>query len=143
MRYTPFETMERMFDQMFRDMSEWRENAWDDRFGLGYGLNTNLSEHDDEFVLTVDLPGFETEEIDLRYDDGVLHLSASHEVSEESSTASATHSSMRSRTVSERIPIPREVVAEEIEASYRNGVLEVHLPIVEDGEQHGHRIDVE
>jgi HSP20 family protein len=137
MRYTPFETMERMFDQMFRDMSEWREQTWDDR--LGFGLNTDLAEHDDEYVLTVDLPGFETEEIDLRYDDGVLHLSASHEVSEESETAASS----RSRTVSERIAIPRQVVAEEIEASYRNGVLEVHLPVVEGGEEHGHRIDVE
>ena len=139
MRYTPFETMERMFDQMFRDMAEWREGAWDDRFRFGYGLNTDLAEHDDEFVLTVDLPGFETEEIDLRYDDGTLHLSASHEVTEEADLQAST----RSRTVSERISIPREVEAEGIEATYRNGVLEVHLPVVEDGEERGHRIDVE
>ena len=139
MRYTPFETMERMFDQMFRDMTEWREHAWDERLGFGYGLNTDLAEHDDEFVLTVDLPGFETEEIDLRYDDGTLHLSASHEVAEEAPERSST----RRRTVSERIAIPREVVDEEIEANYRNGVLEVHLPFAEGGEERGHRIDVE
>ena len=139
MRYTPFETMERMFDQMFRDMTEWREHALDERFGFGYGLNTDLAEHDDQYVLTVDLPGFETEEIDLRYDDGILHLSASHEVAE----GTTGGSSMRSRTVSERIAIPREVVDEEIEASYRNGVLEVHLPFAEGGEERGHRIDIE
>jgi len=139
MRYTPFETMERMFDQMMRDMTEWREHGFDDRFGISFGLNTDLAEHDDEYVLTVDLPGFETDEIDLRYDDGVLHLSASHGVSEESESAS----SRRSRTVTERFALPRQIVAEEIEASYRNGVLEVHLPVVEDGEEHGHRIDVE
>ena len=135
MRYTPFETMERMFDQMFRDMTEWRESNLDDRFRFGYGLNTDLAEHDDEYVLTVDLPGFETEEIDLRYDDGMLHLSASHEVTDQASS--------RSRTVSERIAIPREIEPEGIEATYRNGVLEVHLPVVEGGEERGHRIDVE
>jgi len=141
MRYTPFETMERMFDQMIRDMAEWREQSWDDRFGerFGFGLNTDLAEHDDEYVLTVDLPGFETEEIDLRFDDGMLHLSASHEVAEEAEGAS----SRRSRTVSERIAIPREIVSEEIEASYRNGVLEVHLPVVEGGEERGHQIEIE
>jgi len=135
MRYTPFETMERMFDQMMRDMTEWREHGWDERFGFGFGLNSHLAERDDEYVLTVDLPGFETEEIDLRYDDGILHLSATHEVTDESSA--------RSRTVSERFSIPREVEADEIDASYRNGVLEVHLPVVEGGEERGHRIDVE
>lgn len=139
MRYTPFETMERLFDQMVRDMTELREHGFEDRFGFGFGLNTDLAEHDDEYVLTVDLPGFETDEIDLRYDDGMLHLSASHEVAEES----ATSSSSRSRTVTERFALPRQIVAEEIEASYRNGVLEVHLPIVEGGEEHGHRIDIE
>ena len=135
MRYTPFETMERMFDQMFRDMSEWREHALDDRFDISFGLNTDLAEHEDEYVLTVDLPGFETDEIDLRFDDGMLHLTASHEVADESSA--------RRRRVSERISIPREVDTEAIEASYRNGVLEVHFPIVEGGEERGHRIDIE
>ena len=139
MRHTPFETMERLFEQMRRDMVDWRENTWEERFGLGYGLNTDLAEGDDEYVLTVDLPGFETEEIDLRFDDGALHLSASHEVTEDAEGRSMA----RSRTVSERIVVPRQVVAEDIEATYRNGVLEVHLPIVEGGEEHGHRIDVE
>jgi HSP20 family protein len=126
--------MERLFDQMYRDMNDWRENALESRFDFGLGLNTDLAEHDDMYVLTVDLPGFETDEIDLRFDDGMLHLSASHEVAEESTA--------RSRHVSERISIPRPVVAEEIEAHYRNGVLEVHLPILEGGEARGHRIDV-
>ena len=137
MRYTPFETMERLFEQMRRDMSEWRENAWDapGSFGFGYGLNTDLAEREDAYVLTVDLPGFESEEIDLRYDDGMLHLSATHEVGDETQR--------RHRTVTERFAIPREIVAEEIAASYRNGVLEVHLPIVEGGEPQGHRIDID
>lgn len=135
MRYTPFETMERMFEQMRRDMMDWREHAFDERFDISFGLNTDLAEHDDEYVLTVDLPGFETDEINLRFDDGTLHLSASHEVADDSSA--------RSRTVSERISIPRAVVTEEIEASYRNGVLEVHLPILEGGEERGHRVDIE
>jgi len=137
MRYTPFETMERMFEQMRRDMVDWSENVWDDRFDVvgGYGLNTDLSEREDEFVLTVDLPGFEKEEIDLRYDDRVLHLSARHEVADESTN--------RSRSVSERIALPRDVVAEDVEATYRNGVLEAHLPFEAGEVEHGHRIDVE
>ena len=135
MRYTPFETMERLFEQMRRDMVDWRESTWEDRFGAGFGLNTDLAEHDDEYVLTVDLPGFETDEIDLRYDDGAIHIAASHEVDEASGH--------RSRAVSERVVVPRQVVAEDISAAYRNGVLEVHLPILEGGDEHGHRIDVE
>ena len=130
--YTPFESMERMLDQMRRDVTEWRENAFD---WPGYGINANLSEREGEYVLTVDVPGFETEDIDLVVDDGLLVVSAVHESADETST--------RGRSVSERIVLPKEVVAEEASATYRNGVLEVHLPIVAGATERGHRIDVE
>ncbi|MDY6817170.1 MAG: Hsp20/alpha crystallin family protein [Halobacteriales archaeon] len=169
MRYTPFETMERMMEQLRRDMWEF-QNSWNDEWterrmrmpmserrmlsddsesdsprehehkhDRGFdmdrrGFNMDLTEHDDEFVFTADVPGFEKDEIDLRIDGHQLLLSATHEETDDSST--------RSRSVHERISLRKDVVEDEITATYKNGVLEVHLPFEADAEETGHDIEI-
>lgn len=138
MRYTPIESIDRMIDQLRRDMYELRGSLsenWPafEEFSLGSAVD--LTETDDEYVLTVDMPGFERDEIELRYHDGQLWLTAEHETEDETVS--------RHRSFRERVVIPRRVEADEITASYHNGVLEVHLPIVEGAAERGHRIDIE
>lgn len=138
MRYTPFESMERMLEQLRRDMLEWRETVADDWPAIevpAFGPSMDLAEREDEFIFTADLPGFEKDEIDLRVDGDVLVLTASHEETDESTA--------RSRSIDERISLPREVEEDEISATYRNGVLEVHLPIAEGAREPGYHIDIE
>ncbi|AGB36903.1 Hsp20/alpha crystallin family protein [Natronococcus occultus] len=77
-----------------------------------------LYEEDDKFVLTIDMPGFEHEEIDLAWDDGVLNVAAEH-VDEDRG---------RKKTYHRRFRFPKTVDDDEISAEYTNGVLEVTLP---------------
>lgn len=139
MRRYPFEEMERMMERMRRAMYE-------DRTGLptvgaeSRDINLSLDEDDDGYVVVADVPGFEKEEIDLRFDDGSLSVEASHETSEEDGVSARRHA----RHVYERIHVPGEVVEEEITASYHNGVLEVRLPTPEStDDDHGTRIDID
>ncbi|WP_458208208.1 Hsp20/alpha crystallin family protein [Haladaptatus sp. NG-SE-30] len=125
-RYTPFEEMDRMFDQMRSRMGGLGESR---PFG-SRETHMNLSERDGEFVLAADLPGFEKDEIELSFYDGVLTVSANHEVTGDEFA--------RSRKVSERVTLPKTVEKEKITASYRNGVLEVRLPIEEEAEAENH-----
>ena len=130
-------------------MEQMRRAMWEDRggfaspFGAESGhsdINLSLDADDDGYVVLADMPGFEREEIDLRYEDGSLSVEASHETSEESDTLSRHHA----RHVYERIDVPGEILEEEITASYRNGVLEVHLPTPEAEEaDDGTRIDID
>ncbi|PSQ10136.1 hypothetical protein BRC93_10585 [Halobacteriales archaeon QS_5_70_15] len=91
---------------------------------------------DESYVVLADLPGFENEEIDLRFDDGTLHIGATHDVSDGEYA--------RSRRVRESVSIDDEVV-DGIETTYRNGVLEVHVPVEgmedEDDPPHRHRVN--
>jgi HSP20 family protein len=142
----PFEEMERMMEQM---MEQMRRAMYEGRIGLpafgaeSDGINLSLDAVDDGYVVVADMPGFEKEEIDLRYDDGSLSVEASREVSEEDGVSARHHT----RHVYERIHVPGEVVEEEISASYRNGVLEVRLPVPasteSEDEDDGTRIDTD
>ncbi|GAA0224695.1 Hsp20/alpha crystallin family protein [Haladaptatus pallidirubidus] len=135
-RYTPFEEMDRMFEQMRSRMWGVSEPHRDGRRLEGRrGTHMNLKERDGQFVLVADLPGFEKEEIDLSFGDDVLTVSAKHEVTGEDFA--------RARELSERVTMPKTVEKEDITATYRNGVLEVRLPIAEsDDVEDGDRIEI-
>ena len=141
-----FDEMSRMFERMDRMMNDaWTGRMIGDRTPMlegrttdGVDSMTNLHEDDDGFVFVMDLPGFERDEIDLVYHDGHLDVSASTERSEASETSFVRHS----RSTNETVAIPGDVDVEHIEASYRNGVLEVTLPLLEGEGDVGHDIDI-
>ncbi len=64
-------------------------------------------------------PGFDVEEIDLTWDEGVLHVAAAHEDEDRE----------HRRTYHRRFRFPKDIDEDAIEASYTNGILEVRLPI--------------
>jgi HSP20 family protein len=101
-------------------------------FGTGRD-DYELYEEDGEFVLTIEVPGFEREEIDLAWDDGVLNVSAEH----------VDEGRGRKRTYHRRFRFPKTVDDDAITASYENGVLEVSLPAVTDATATGKRIPIE
>jgi HSP20 family protein len=133
MSIRPFDEMDRMMESMRRSMFE----GLDDVRRGGSSVNVTLDRDGDEYVVLADLPGFEKSEIDLRLDDGVLVLDATHEVAE-----SGEHGAMsRSRRVHEFVRLPGEVDEDAVEATYRNGVLEVRLPALGEDDS-THHIDV-
>jgi HSP20 family protein len=101
-------------------------------FGTGSD-DFELYEDDGEFVLSVELPGFDPEEIDVRWDDGQLYVAAEHTDEEVG----------RTRQYSRRFRFPREVDSDDIAASYENGVLEVTLPVATDAVLAGEQIPIE
>ena len=136
----PFEQMQRFFEQTRRSMygdvpaigsgdGDWRGRA-----------SISVETTDDAYVARMDLPEFEKDDIAVRFDEGALVIEAERELAE---TGDAVWSH-RKRALSEHVRLPEEIDEAEITATFRNGVLEVHLPrvgIVDDEDVY--RIDVE
>lgn len=97
------------------------------------GTDCELYEDEDGFVLTVELPGYETDEIEVRWDDGVLHVDAEH----------VDEARGRRTSFSRRFRVPKDVDDDGLTASYRNGVLEVRLPVAEAPRLQGREVPVE
>lgn len=153
-RRDSFEEMDRLFEQMRRSMMRGMApmgydfdveydadpSAFSTRTHMGSrrDINLTLEEADEGYVVIADLPGFETEEIDLRLDGETLIIAAEHDVEEESE---GMHRASR-RSIHERMRVPGDVVEDEISATYRNGVLEVTLPVREEPRDEGRSIDI-
>ncbi len=88
-------------------------------FGTASG-DYELFEEDNEYVLTIDMPGFERDEIHVSWDEGRLFITAEHE----------NESRGQRKSYSRTFRVPKDVEPDEITAQYRNGVLEVRLPIL-------------
>ncbi len=150
-RSNPFDQMDRLFEQTRRSMGFPVVGRVDVRTpALGArddgvdvlsttDANVGMEPTDEGYVVTADLPGFEREDLELTFDDGVLTVQGSVDVSEEHDGSWQR----RSRHVHEQIAIPGTVREDDIEAAYRNGVLEVHLATDEAGEEDGYRIQIE
>jgi HSP20 family protein len=85
----------------------------------------------DSYVVIVELPGAVPDDVAVDWVDG--HLSVAAEVERDD----------RSRVVSRRLSVPKEVDPSGIAARFEDGVLEVELPIVGERRRDGISIEVE
>ena len=160
----PFETMLRLFAQTQREMMDdslGRRMDDDSRRRMadspGYrtdrptantcsgnhrrhGIDTNLhvDKTDDGYAVMVDLPGFERDDLAVRFEDGLLSIQGESTVAVETSDGARRHS----RRVVEQVAVPEPVVDDDITATYHNGVLEITLPRA-DGTSDSNRIEIE
>lgn len=118
--------------------------------GLSTGTNggswipaVNVEEGKDELVLTAELPGMSEEQISIEMENNVLTISGEKtEQRTEGDEERRYHLwERRYGSFQRSFTLPRTVKADEIRATYDNGVLRVHLPKV--AEAKGRKIAVE
>lgn len=145
-RNNPFEELERFFQRMSRQFDD-ASDTWGSEGAFGRtaagpeSAAIDLVEHGDEFVATVDLPGFERDEIDVLVADQTLRIEAEHEDAAEETEERYLRRERRHRSVRRSLRLPDEVDAEGVNAELNNGVLTVRLPKHEAKEPH--EIDIE
>lgn len=106
----------------------------DSMFGetpAGTQTPVRMAETETGYTVTADLPGFETDDLDVRFDDGLLTISGD----QSGDTGDEQQASHHHRRVTKQVRIPGSVRVEDIEAAYRNGVLEISLPVETDDSQ--------
>ncbi|QSG01538.1 Hsp20/alpha crystallin family protein [Natranaeroarchaeum sulfidigenes] len=137
MKGNPFEE----FESLLQRMEQGFEGGMDLQTRTG-STAVDVADRDEEFVVTVDLPGYETEDIDLTLADDTLRLEAEREIESEDETDHYLRRERRRQSVSRSIPFPESVDAESVTASHTNGVLTVTVPKEFDSDE-GHSIDIE
>lgn len=140
-RPNPFRELDEFIERMNRQFGQFSQS-----FEGGTMLSdvtVDVADRGDELVVTVDLPGFSQDDIDLRVDREALTINAEYESDEEEENAHYHRQERRRQSVRRRIPLPEEVDAESATAEYNNGVLTVTLPKLDPESAGGYQIDVE
>lgn len=91
----------------------------------------DVRENEDNYVIEAEMPGFSEKEIDVKVEDNVLSITATRKNEEaEKSDEVADKFLMRERRISSfsrSFSLPRDVDVEQINGSYRNGLLTLSL----------------
>ena len=114
--------------------SSWRSGIGSSSRLFGTGSDDyELYEEDGEFVLSVEMPGFERDDIEVGWYEGRLTVAAEREDDRRD----------RSRTYRRSFRMPKRIDDDDIRARYQNGILDVYLPSVEDATTKGKTIPIE
>jgi HSP20 family protein len=93
----------------------------------------DISERKDAYLVTVELPGVEADDLDITMEDGLLTIQGERQFTSESSSEQQFHRIERRYGAFRRsITLPAQVQAEQIEASFDNGVLQIVVPKMEE-----------
>ncbi|MDY6819666.1 MAG: Hsp20/alpha crystallin family protein [Halobacteriales archaeon] len=93
----------------------------------------DLYEQDGEFVLSVEMPGFQREDIDIGWNDGRLTIAAKTEKQHRD----------QPRTYRRTFRIRAPIQSDEIQAKYENGILDIYLPTSPETTEKGTSIPVQ
>jgi len=98
--------LQRQFDRLARTS-----------FGPSAGMPMDAVRREGDVELRFDVPGIDPDSIEVTVDRGVLSVSVVRE--------------RRTGTVTRRVRLSENLNAEAVEADYRNGVLQVRIPVLE------------
>ena len=130
-------------DRMFRDM--FRGLLGDSWAGLPEGRPIKVEEfvEDGTVVIRAELPGIDPDEdVDITVADGVLHVVATREERSEEERPEGYRSEFHSGSLERHIRLPEGAAADDITATYRDGILEVRIPAPADIEKPAAKVEI-
>ncbi|MDD4568895.1 MAG: Hsp20/alpha crystallin family protein [Tepidanaerobacteraceae bacterium] len=125
----------------FFDLNFDMDNFFD-AFNLS-PVKADLRETEREYIVEADLPGYDKNNIEIRYEDNSLTISAQHDEVVEEKGESFIQRERRRGNFTRSISIPNDIKSDAIKANFKNGVLRVILPKVEPSKPSGKIIDID
>jgi HSP20 family protein len=111
-----------LFGRFFDDWSEGPS-------GMGtYWPAIDVSEREDDLLVRAELPGMQTEDIDIEVQNSALLIRGEKKDETEKSGERYHYVERRSGSFQRIVQLPSEVDADNIDANYKDGVLTITLP---------------
>ncbi|MGM0506147.1 MAG: Hsp20/alpha crystallin family protein [Bacteroidota bacterium] len=110
----------------------WFEEIFEDLFSdseTRFFPGLNVSETDDAFEVSVELPGMSKEEFEISLEENVLTISGERKIRQEEEEGRKFHRvESRYGRFSRSLPLPNVVDRDGVTAKYDNGVLHIRIP---------------
>lgn len=112
-------------DQLFQPYAP----ATTSRNGVEYSsLPVDIQQTDKAFFVEASVPGFSPDDVEVTFDDGVLSITGRRQSADTTRNATYVRRERRATSVFRQVGLPAEVRAEDITASFENGVLRIEIP---------------
>jgi HSP20 family protein len=130
-RWEPFrEFIERFFEEDFD-------------FSISPRLATDVYETDKDLVVEMQVPGFKKEDIKVSFQDDYLKVEGKAEEEKEEKDKNYWRKEIRRGSFVRVIPLPKKVDPRKAKANFKDGVLKISLPKIEEIKETGEEIKIE
>jgi len=129
------------FDNLFEGFFRPFRGAESDE-GSGLMPRIDVQQHDDHYLVHAELPGVRKEDINVSVEDGVLTINAESRAStEEKKEGRLIRQERRYGRYVRSMRLPG-IDEKSVRATYRDGVLELHLPLAQEAKPRRISVDV-
>jgi HSP20 family protein len=128
MERSPFRELarlEREMGELFDRLPEW---PWGGERARVWAPAVDMVDHKDEIVLRADLPGLEEKDIDVTVEDSTLTIRGERKEEKEEKRENYYYSERSYGAFARTVALPATVDRDKVKATFKKGVLEVHLP---------------
>lgn len=138
---SPFEEMDRMFDQYFRGgwMRPWRFE-WPSFPEISLPEmkmpKVDVVDRDNEIIVRAAVPGAEKKDLDVSVSDNAVTIKGSTRHEEKEEKGDYYRHEISTGAFSRTVALPADVDGSKAKASFRDGMLELTLPKVEKSKRH-------
>jgi len=143
---SPFEEIERWFDEFFRRPLSFFGPSWLPRLKMPefevISPSVDIFEESDDVVVKAELPGMKKDDIEVTLSDDTITISGEKKREEkvEKKNYYRYERSFGSFTRSFRLPV--EVQTDKAKASFKDGVLEIRIPKTEEAKKRAKKLEI-
>jgi HSP20 family protein len=123
------ERMSRMFDRMFREWP-WPIETEEERAHLSAPVECYVQNND--LVIRADVPGVEPKDIEISLLGNVLTIKGERKAKREIKEHEYLRREIAYGGLERHIPVPEGVQADRIKAGFKNGVVEITIPLAKE-----------
>lgn len=95
-------------------------------------MRTDIKEKNDKYLIDIDLPGYDKENIKIDVEDGYLTVHANVNTENEEKEGKFVRKERYMGSCSRSFYVGTEVKSEDIKASFKNGILQIEVPKKDD-----------
>ncbi|RQG89939.1 Hsp20/alpha crystallin family protein [Natrarchaeobius halalkaliphilus] len=151
-RSSPFDGLAELFDKLARQL-ETAARSWEteidnrSRLDLSMGreaTNLDLTDEGEEFIVTVDVPGYDRDDLDIRLTGETLSITGERERTEEHEAGEEMYirRERELQSFNRHVRLPDPVDVDDVSATVNNGILTIKLPKLEfEGESHSINVE--
>lgn len=132
--WNPFKEMENVLDRYTHATGRGLGTSGLDDMGFTeWSPTVDIEENDDSYMILADLPGVAKDDIEVRLENGVLSISGEKRVDKETGKGTRQHRTERFHgSFSRQFTLPSAIDADQVSADYKDGVLSLAIPKVEE-----------
>ncbi|HVN71747.1 MAG TPA: Hsp20/alpha crystallin family protein [Desulfomonilia bacterium] len=127
----------RLFDDFFSGFNLWPSSERADSFG-SFMPQVDMTEDEKSIRINAELPGLDEKDIEISVTDDALTIKGEKKEESEHEGEDVYCTERTYGSFTRVLPIPKQVIVDKVEATFKKGVLNITLPKSEN-EQHSRR----